>query len=181
MVVSRHTQTCPRTISQDETVSLPPSALEAAQECLLPPMSPTAQDLPVAACHLLERGTILTLRRRTPVLETNDPFEWQAVQPESPSGPVDVQAMLREGYLLASAGYFATSASTREAAETHVHSSYLANHPYSPHSHLGTYMGPASAPLHIVNFKCCRSDVFYVQDNTGLQVGVGDLVIVEGR
>ncbi|RMZ76169.1 hypothetical protein DV738_g5101, partial [Chaetothyriales sp. CBS 135597] len=76
-------------------------------------------------------------------------------------------------------GYFATSASTREAADTHVHSSYLTSQPYSPHSHLGTYLGPASAPLHIVNFKCCRSDVFYVQDNTGLQVGIGDLVIVE--
>jgi hypothetical protein len=44
---------------------------------------------------------------------------------------------------------------------------------------LGTYIGPASQPLHIVNFRCCRSDVFYVQDGTGLQVNVGDLVIVE--
>ncbi|RMZ81183.1 hypothetical protein DV737_g2658, partial [Chaetothyriales sp. CBS 132003] len=56
-------------------------------------------------------------------------------------------------------GYFATSASTREAADTHVHSSYLTSQPYSPHSHLGTYLGPAN--------------------NTGLQVGIGDLVIVE--
>ena len=77
------------------------------------------------------------------------------------------------------AAYFATTDMTRRAAEAHVHSSYMGGNPYSPHSHLGTYMGPASQPLHIVNFKCCRSDVFYVQDGTGLQVNVGDLVIVE--
>jgi PSP1 C-terminal conserved region len=77
------------------------------------------------------------------------------------------------------AAYFATTDVTRRAAEAHVHSSFMGNHPYSPQSHLGTYMGPASQPLHIVNFKCCRSDVFYVQDGTGLQVNVGDLVVVE--
>jgi hypothetical protein len=126
-----------------------------------------------------ERGTILTIRRGTPVLKDADAFAWQSPDPSEDRGHVDAQVLLRTGYLQSSAGYFATSASTREAADSHVHSSYLSNHPYSPHSHLGTYMGPASAPLHIVNFKCCRSDVFYVQDNTGLQVGVGDLVIVE--
>ena len=80
---------------------------------------------------------------------------------------------------LDAASYFATTDMTRRAAEAHVHSAYVGTHPYSPHSQLGTYMGPASQPLHIVNFKCCRSDVFYVQDGTGLQVNVGDLVIVE--
>jgi PSP1 C-terminal conserved region len=34
-------------------------------------------------------------------------------------------------------------------------------------------------PLFIVTFKCCRSDVFYIQEGTGLQVKPGDLVIVE--
>ncbi|KAJ5934238.1 hypothetical protein N7466_003785 [Penicillium verhagenii] len=33
--------------------------------------------------------------------------------------------------------------------------------------------------LYIVTFKCHRADVFYVQEDTGLQVKVGDLVIVE--
>lgn len=33
--------------------------------------------------------------------------------------------------------------------------------------------------LFIVTFKCCRSDVFYIQEGTGLQVKPGDLVIVE--
>lgn len=33
--------------------------------------------------------------------------------------------------------------------------------------------------LCVVTFKCCRSDVFYVQEGTGLQVKNGDMVIVE--
>lgn len=97
---------------------------------------------------------------------------------------VPSQTMMENEYLRAraiAAAYFATTDMTRRAAEAHVHSSYMnpGNLYSSPHSHLGTYMGPASQPLHIVNFKCCRSDVFYVQDGTGLQVNVGDLVIVE--
>jgi cell fate regulator YaaT (PSP1 superfamily) len=33
--------------------------------------------------------------------------------------------------------------------------------------------------LFIVTFKCCRADVFYIQEDTGLQVKPGELVIVE--
>lgn len=33
--------------------------------------------------------------------------------------------------------------------------------------------------LYIVSFKCHRADVFYIQEDTGLQVKTGDLVIVE--
>lgn len=33
--------------------------------------------------------------------------------------------------------------------------------------------------LFVVTFKCCRADVFYIQEDTGLQVKPGDLVIVE--
>lgn len=33
--------------------------------------------------------------------------------------------------------------------------------------------------LYIVTFKCNRADVFYIQEDTGLQVKAGDLVIVE--
>lgn len=34
-------------------------------------------------------------------------------------------------------------------------------------------------PLFIATFKCCRADVFYIQEGTGLRVNPGDLVIVE--
>ena len=77
------------------------------------------------------------------------------------------------------ARYFNTNEDTRRLAEEHVQQSFMAGIPYSPHAHLGTYVGPSSQPLHIVNFKCCRSDVFYVQEGTGLHVNTGDLVIVE--
>jgi cell fate regulator YaaT (PSP1 superfamily) len=36
-----------------------------------------------------------------------------------------------------------------------------------------------SQPLYLVTFKCCRADVFYLQEGTGLQVKAGDMVIVE--
>ena len=39
--------------------------------------------------------------------------------------------------------------------------------------------GATLQPLYVVTFKCCRSDVFYIQEGTGLQVNLGDLVIVE--
>lgn len=75
--------------------------------------------------------------------------------------------------------YFNTTESTRRAAEASVHQSYMNVNPYAQTSHVGAYLGPASQPLFIVNFKCCRSDVFYIQEGTGLHVNVGDLVIVE--
>lgn len=34
--------------------------------------------------------------------------------------------------------------------------------------------------LYMVSFKCARADVFYIPENTGLEVKKGDLVIVEG-
>ena len=34
--------------------------------------------------------------------------------------------------------------------------------------------------LYVVAFKCSRADIFYVHENTGLEIRVGDLVIVEG-
>ncbi|KAK5953190.1 hypothetical protein OHC33_005758 [Knufia fluminis] len=46
-------------------------------------------------------------------------------------------------------------------------------------SSIGSFHGPNPAPLYVVNFKCCRSDIFYIQEGTGLSVRDGDLVIVE--
>ena len=46
-------------------------------------------------------------------------------------------------------------------------------------SSIGSFHGPNPAPLYVVNFKCCRSEIFYIQEGTGLSVRDGDLVIVE--
>ena len=77
------------------------------------------------------------------------------------------------------AAYFNTTESTRRAAEARVHQAHRDPQSYGQHIGIGPFLEPASQPLFIVNFKCCRSDVFYIQEGTGLHVNVGDLVIVE--
>ena len=69
--------------------------------------------------------------------------------------------------------YFTVGESTRRAAEEHVRS-FAPSNPYAYH-----YGASTQQPLHIVNFKCCRSDVYYVQEGSGLDIQVGDLVIVD--
>jgi len=46
-------------------------------------------------------------------------------------------------------------------------------------SSIGSFHGPNPAPLLIVNFKCCRSEIFFVAEGAGLVLQEGDLVIVE--
>jgi hypothetical protein len=41
-------------------------------------------------------------------------------------------------------------------------------------------LGRPGRRLFIVTFKCSRADIYYVYDNTGLEIRCGDLVIVEG-
>lgn len=51
------------------------------------------------------------------------------------------------------------------------------HHQSSPH---GIFSRPGQdTPLYLVSFKCARAEVYYVADNTGLEVKEGDLVIVE--
>jgi hypothetical protein len=75
------------------------------------------------------------------------------------------------------ATYFSTTEKSRRDAEERVRQA----HRESPYGHRlpNSYIDAGPQPLFIVNFKCCRSDVFYIQEGTGLQVNVGDLVIVE--
>jgi hypothetical protein len=50
----------------------------------------------------------------------------------------------------------------------------------SPHRNMYGMSQPRhNQSLYIVLFKCCRADVFYIQEGTGLTVKPGDLVIVE--
>ncbi|KIW64983.1 hypothetical protein, variant [Phialophora macrospora] len=75
--------------------------------------------------------------------------------------------------------YFNTNESTRRRADDRVHQHHREPQLYGQHFGVGPYLEPAAQPLFIVNFKCCRSEVFYIQEGTGLHVNVGDLVIVE--
>ncbi|KAI1612100.1 PSP1 C-terminal conserved region-domain-containing protein [Exophiala viscosa] len=72
--------------------------------------------------------------------------------------------------------YFHSNESQRRLADARVHQSHQN---YGQHLGMGQFGEPFMQPLFIVNFKCCRSDVFYIQEGTGLHVNVGDLVIVE--
>lgn len=57
-----------------------------------------------------------------------------------------------------------------------LHQAYISPNTYGRSHHPDHQTQP---PLFIVTFKCCRSEVFYIQEGTGLQVKAGDLVIVE--
>ncbi|KAI9844538.1 MAG: hypothetical protein M1837_005496 [Sclerophora amabilis] len=50
---------------------------------------------------------------------------------------------------------------------------------YAAPAHAGLSQPRQNQLLYVVTFKCCRADVFYIQEGTGLQVTPGDLVIVE--
>lgn len=89
------------------------------------------------------------------------------------------------------ASYFSHNVNIRRDTERDVHQQLQQEHhqaiygPASPYgipssaSSIGAFHGPNPAPLYVVNFKCCRSDIFYIQEGTGLSVKDGDLVIVE--
>lgn len=59
------------------------------------------------------------------------------------------------------------------------YSPYPPNYLYNRSQHFAPNQLRTIQLLYVVSFKACRADVFYVSDGTGLQVKVGDLVIVE--
>jgi hypothetical protein len=80
------------------------------------------------------------------------------------------------------AQYFAGSeVSRRTSEETHrsLSQAYVNPNAYGRELGFNTNAGHHAQPLYIVSFKCRRSDVFYIQEATGLHVNLGDLVIVE--
>ena len=80
------------------------------------------------------------------------------------------------------AQYFAGSELGRRAGEeTHrsLGQAYVNPNAYGRELAFNTNAGHHVQPLYIVSFKCRRSDVFYIQEATGLHVNLGDLVIVE--
>lgn len=74
------------------------------------------------------------------------------------------------------ASYFAGPDPSRiSQAGPSLHQAYVSPQAYGRHPSFHHQ----TQPLFIVTFKCCRSDLFYVQEGTGLQVKPGDLVVVE--
>jgi hypothetical protein len=60
-----------------------------------------------------------------------------------------------------------------------LHQAYTMPNSYGRPQTSGTNQAAHNQSLFVVTFKCCRADVFYVQEDTGLQVKPGELVIVE--
>ncbi|EEP81725.1 conserved hypothetical protein [Uncinocarpus reesii 1704] len=61
---------------------------------------------------------------------------------------------------------------------TALHQAYVMPNAYG-RQHAALAQPHQNQQLFVVTFKCCRADVFYIQEDTGLQVKPGDLVIVE--
>ena len=79
--------------------------------------------------------------------------------------------------------YFARDQALRaaeapSAVPTSLHQAYTMPTAYARHQ-AGLAHSHQNQLLYIVTFKCHRADVFYIQEDTGLQVKPGDLVIVE--
>lgn len=79
------------------------------------------------------------------------------------------------GNLMADVDRYFSSDDHRPRTRTH-----LAQTAVAQSAHLTQATSPMPVgPLYIVEFKACRTDVFYVAEGSGLDVHVGDLVIVE--
>lgn len=114
-------------------------------------------------------------------------YHHQSSRVDSPPNPEE--SKLEQQYLQArhfAASYFSHEQGLRMADEAaRIPGSLHPTYPMAPPPHAYGRHPPPLAHLHqnqllyIVTFKCHRADVFYIQEDTGLQVKPGDLVIVE--
>lgn len=74
--------------------------------------------------------------------------------------------------------YFSRDSPLRAAAEAQSPTTPSFHHSFNQYGRHQPAL-PHQNQLYIVTFKCHRADVFYIQEDTGLQVKPGDLVIVE--
>jgi len=94
-------------------------------------------------------------------LEDNEPFD---------------AAAYFTGYGPASRAINASAISTAHPDPIVPNTAMSATNPYAvPH-----VLGRPGRRLFVVTFKCSRADIYYLYDNTGLEIRRGDLVIVEG-
>lgn len=122
--------------------------------------------------------------------QTREYHHHQSSQVASPSNPEE--SKLEQQYLQArhfAASYFSHEQGLRMVDEAgrmpgSLHPTYPMAPPPPPSHAYGRHPPPLAhlhqnQLLYIVTFKCHRADVFYIQEDTGLQVKPGDLVIVE--
>ncbi|KAL5413533.1 hypothetical protein PMIN03_003744 [Paraphaeosphaeria minitans] len=79
-------------------------------------------------------------------------------------------------------GFGPAARTINSSAISAAHPAPTVNHPPPPPN---AYANPSGygrpgRRIYVVQFKCSRSEVYYLYENTGLEIRVGDLVIVEG-
>ncbi|KAL5377676.1 hypothetical protein DPSP01_009601 [Paraphaeosphaeria sporulosa] len=79
-------------------------------------------------------------------------------------------------------GFGPAARTINSSAISAAHPAPTVNHPPPPPN---AYANPSGygrpgRRIYVVQFKCSRSDIYYLYENTGLEIRVGDLVIVEG-
>ncbi|KAI9802494.1 MAG: hypothetical protein M1825_002879 [Sarcosagium campestre] len=84
--------------------------------------------------------------------------------------PAGQAASIPTSYMLPSQYAAGRSQSPLDSAQRNV---------FAVPQHLALAQPRQNQQLCVVTFKCCRSEVFYIQEGTGLHVKPGDLVIVE--
>ncbi|KAL4806866.1 ribosomal L15-domain-containing protein [Aspergillus unguis] len=75
--------------------------------------------------------------------------------------------------------YFSRDPAVRAAAEAQAPITPSFHQNFNPYGRHQPAVSHQNHLLYIVTFKCHRADVFYIQEDTGLKVKQGDLVIVE--
>jgi hypothetical protein len=95
--------------------------------------------------------------------------------PEEDNEPFDAAAYFT-GYGPASRAINSSAISAAHPDPVVPNTAMSASNPYAvPH-----ILGRPGRRLFVVTFKCSRADIYYLYDNTGLEIRRGDLVIVEG-
>lgn len=79
-------------------------------------------------------------------------------------------------------GYGPAARTINSSAISAAHPAPAITHPPPPPNAYAnpTGYGRPGRRIYVVQFKCSRSDIYYLYENTGLEIRVGDLVIVEG-
>ncbi|KAJ4360606.1 uncharacterized protein N0V89_001172 [Didymosphaeria variabile] len=79
-------------------------------------------------------------------------------------------------------GYGPAARTINSSAISAAHPAPAITHPPPPPNAYAnpTGYGRPGRRIYLVQFKCSRSDIYFLYENTGLEVRVGDLVIVEG-
>jgi hypothetical protein len=118
-----------------------------------------------------------------PTLSNTQEVDEERVSPRQPSrSPEAAEQFDAAAYF---AGYGPASRAINASAISAAHPAPIAPIVPNPGMSINPYavpnvLGRPGRRLFVVTFKCSRADIYYIYDNTGLEIRCGDLVIVDG-